>query len=238
MGLFGDIGRFFGGNRGIMPGDQPGLEDWLRAAQQGGMQQEPMATRKGGGLFGGAFDGAKWSDRLSTLADGLAAAGAYSSGDWQAGSSIAQNRAQLQGLRAKQIAEAQQQQQMLAALKAQGLTDEQAMLVMGNAGSLSDFRPDAPQPTNAEREASWYAGATPEQRAAYDQMHPIITNGFGSTVVPRNSWGQGNNQDATPTVEDGHQYTPGPGGRANPANWKELGGVSGSPAGVGFRPRR
>lgn len=36
--------------------------------------------------------------------------------------------------------------------------------------------------------------------------------------------GAANNLDATPTVEEGHAYTPGPGGRANPSNWKPVGG--------------
>lgn len=38
----------------------------------------------------------------------------------------------------------------------------------------------------------------------------------------------GGNADSTPTTEDGHSYTPGPGGRANPQNWKPVGGASGN----------
>lgn len=38
----------------------------------------------------------------------------------------------------------------------------------------------------------------------------------------------GGNNDSTPTTEDGHSYTPGPGGRANPQNWKPVGGASGN----------
>lgn len=40
--------------------------------------------------------------------------------------------------------------------------------------------------------------------------------------------------DAVPTVEDGYSYAPGPGGRANPANWKPAGGPT-QPASGGFR---
>lgn len=36
----------------------------------------------------------------------------------------------------------------------------------------------------------------------------------------------GGNLDNTPTIEDGYQYTPGPGGRANQNNWKPIGGAS------------
>jgi hypothetical protein len=43
----------------------------------------------------------------------------------------------------------------------------------------------------------------------------------------------GGSADDAPTVEDGFAYTPGPGGRANPANWKPEGGA-GSNASGGF----
>ena len=89
------------------------------------------------GLFGnvGGFLG-----QLGGMGDAFAQAGAMMSGDWGDAANIAQNRSQLQGLRAKQQAEAEQQQRVMAALKAQGLTEEQALLVASNAGSIGDFR--------------------------------------------------------------------------------------------------
>lgn len=46
----------------------------------------------------------------------------------------------------------------------------------------------------------------------------------------------GSDPDNTPTVEDGFQYTPGPGGRRNQSNWKPVGGGTGNGAG-GFQGR-
>lgn len=45
----------------------------------------------------------------------------------------------------------------------------------------------------------------------------------------------GGSADSTPATEDGHSYTPGQGGRANPKNWKPMGGASGN-VGGGFQP--
>lgn len=47
-------------------------------------------------------------------------------------------------------------------------------------------------------------------------------------VMPQQS------QDNIPTIEDGYQYTPGPGGRANQGNWKPIGGASPSNGSSGF----
>jgi len=64
------------------------------------------------GLFGnvGGFLG-----QLGGMGDAFAQAGAMMSGDWGDAANIAQNRSQLQGLRAKQQAEAEQQQRVMAA---------------------------------------------------------------------------------------------------------------------------
>ena len=48
--------------------------------------------------------------------------------------------------------------------------------------------------------------------------------------------GGGGMADQTPAVEDGYQYTPGPGGRANQANWRQVGGGTGDGVG-GFHGR-
>lgn len=194
LGSMGGIGRrnqLGSGAQGIMPGDQPGLEEWLRAAQQGGMQQqEPMATRQGGGLFGGAFNKANIGDTLNNLGTSFAQAGAMMSGEWDSAANIAQNRAQLQGLRAKQMAEADQQKQMLEALKAQGLTDQQAMLVLGNAGSLGDFREKPPETPGFIRDAQAYNALPDDQKRQVqtymDMSNPRYTNTpQGTQFIPR-----------------------------------------------------
>lgn len=107
---------------------------------------------------------------------------------------------------------------------------------------------DPPELPADVRVAQWFQNAPPEQKAAYLESRrgdPLV-----STTLPGNRFysgpasglpgalgavAGGGNPDITPTIEDGHSYTPGPGGRANPANWKPVGGgVSNGPG--NFRP--
>lgn len=131
---------------------------------------------------------------------------------------------------------AAQERALMAAAQRQGINADQFALYQGGMGAAIPKPPEDPSEVRVTR---WYQNASPEERAAYDQMHPIITHGYGSTVIPRSglqSPGAGN-QDAIPTREDGFDYIPGPGGRANPANWKQAGGGGGNATG-GFRPYR
>ena len=82
---------------------------------------------------------------------------------------------------------------------------------------------------------NWYSGLTDEQRKLYHQMNPVV--GYMADGTPRviNPYeAQQPNLDSQPASEDGYDYIPGPGGRANPSNWKKAGGQSGAPTG-GFR---
>ena len=139
------------------------------------------------GLFGnvGGFLG-----QLGGMGDAFAQAGAMMSGDWGDAANIAQNRSQLQGLRAKQQAEAEQQQRVMAALKAQGLTEEQALLVASNAGSIGDFRQKPPEQPDFIRNANAFNSLSPEeqQRVAsfMDLQNPRFTNTpQGTQYIPR-----------------------------------------------------
>lgn len=235
MGLFGSMfGRRKGlmGN-GIVEGDNPAQDDWMRRLFDTQGQAQTMQRESGGGFLGPNF-----ASNMSTLGDGLASAGAYMDGNWEGGAAISDRQAQTRASIAQQAAKQAEQTRTMQALKAQGKTDEQATLIMNGVAGYGDFQEKAPNLPSTVQEAEWYRSATPEQRQAYDQVRPIITQGAGSTVVPRGSWAQGSNEDAIPTQEDGHQYTPGPGGRANSANWKPIGGASGSPVGGGFQYRR
>lgn len=182
-------------------------------AQTGGAIQQfatmPQPQRKG--LFGRIF-GDDPAGKLGNLASGFAKAQAYIDGDWGAAESIGQ------GDRAAQLAEQQRRASLEDWMFKERWQRENPM------------PKDASLPSQVQV-AEWYRTATPEQRRAYDLTQPIITNGVGSTVVPRGSW----ELDNTPVTEDGYAYTPGPGGRANQANWKPVGGANGQPVGNGFR---
>lgn len=95
------------------------------------------------------------------------------------------------------------------------------------------------QPTEFERLLD-AAGFEPEQRqkvlrdyvnARANPMIPMqgMDEAGNRTVtfLPRN----GQSVDDEPGSEDGWDYTPGPGGRANPANWRQSGGPQVPPAG-------
>lgn len=88
-------------------------------------------------------------------------------------------------------------------------------------------------------------GGAPGQQATTTLQHQGVqwvtpqpgTTAFGVNSFTGQPMGQDNpsgGPDATPTVEDGYAYTPGPGGRANQANWKPIGGPS--PGGSGGFP--
>lgn len=96
------------------------------------------------------------------------------------------------------------------------------------------------------RDVQTWAQMTDDQRTAYRQMQeakggdPIINMSLGQDRFysgPRSGLATalgsaGASLDTTPTVEDGMSYTPGPGGRGNPGNWKAVGGPQASPAGT------
>lgn len=84
---------------------------------------------------------------------------------------------------------------------------------------------------------NWYKSLPEEERKLYHQMKPVV--GYMADGTPRviNPYeAQQPNLDSQPASEDGYDYIPGPGGRANPSNWKKAGGQSGAPTG-GFRQR-
>ncbi len=95
-----------------------------------------------------------------------------------------------------------------------------------------------PAPVNNDtvNDLNWYKGLTEADRALYHQMKPVV--GYMADGTPRivnpMEVGKSNQGDALPVIEDNHQYTPGAGGRANPANWKPIGGAA-SNGGNGFR---
>lgn len=85
--------------------------------------------------------------------------------------------------------QAEQQQIMAARQRAQaaGLSGPQADLMAYGDAKYSDLAQKPPELPTEARLAQWYQNATPEQKAAFDQIRPIITNGYGSAVVPRGS---------------------------------------------------
>lgn len=103
---------------------------------------------------------------------------------------------------------------------------------------------DNPPPVNNDTERDY---AFIEQRLGKDAAEQYLRN-LGDPMVsmslpgnrvysgPRSGLGTALGQgtpdiDAQPTSEDGFDYTPGPGGRGNPTNWKKTGG--GAPSGTG-----
>lgn len=86
---------------------------------------------------------------------------------------------------------AQQQAAEIAAARqraqAAGLSGPLADLMAHGDAKFSDIYSKPPEAPADARLAQWYQNASPEERAAFDQVRPIITNGYGSAVVPRGS---------------------------------------------------
>lgn len=71
--------------------------------------------------------------------------------------------------------------------QAAGLSGPLADLMANGDAKFSDIYSKPEGLPAAAKMADWYRNATPEQKAAYDATDPIVTNGYGSSVVPRSS---------------------------------------------------
>jgi len=177
---------------------------------------------KKGGLFG---SGVKLQDVLGVLSDGVL--NAYGGGMPYA----------------SMLSKQHDQQRALQAAEQNRQRDLQDQI------GLYDYKRTNPMPINNDTANDYAFRASHLGQTAADdwlksQGDPVVTVPLGPNRVysgPRSGLGQalsgmsgGGNLDATATVEDGYQYTPGPGGRGNQANWKQIGG-SGGNAGGGFR---
>lgn len=181
-----------------------------------------MPDKPAGGLLGGG-----WSDRLSNLASGLGAAAAFSSGDFGAGASILNHGARMRQDAAKKQSDEQMQAQMLAGLKAQGLTDEQAMLVLNNAANIGDFRPKAPEVPSFVKNLEAWNQMTDEQKRQVAQMMSVLNPTFMT------------GQDGLPYQRPPAQVpSPAP-WQANPDEWEMVPdeGGAGQQAPRPFRPQ-
>lgn len=93
---------------------------------------------------------------------------------------------------------------------------------------------DAPN-NDTINDFNWYKNLPEEDRKLYHKMKPVV--GYMADGTPRiiNPYeAQQQDLDGQPASEDGFDYTPGPGGRANPQNWKKSGGQAVTPP-VTFR---
>lgn len=216
MGLFGKskFKRAFEPYQ--MPGT-PGIGDGILA------ETKPAGFWQGGEKFG-VKDGV--AGLLAVLGDAFSQRGGGEGGAVQM---LAGGR-----MKAAEMAKQQaQQEQVYKQLITAGVPPEKAPLIISGVAKLGDVMPQAPElPTDA-RLAEWYRTATPEQRAAYDQTKPIVTQGYGSTVVPRSSLPTMGGGPKPGTIEDGHQFMGGD--PSDPKSWKPLGGGAGN--GVGGFPR-
>lgn len=116
----------------------------------------------------------------------------------------------------KQAAEQEQQQALMEAARQRGINPADVTLAQGGLGGIIPKQGELPE---RARMAQWYQNASPQERAAFDQTNPIITNGYGSAVVPRN---------ALPGGLDPNRYELIPDDEGGPTQ----------PASGGFRPPR
>ena len=209
-GLFDPIGqtRGLGGYdlQKMMADQEPGAPPQFAPPQERGQGR--------GGVFGSGYNG---EDIMSML---LRAA-AIAQGDLGAGAQFGAN------IGAKARAEAE-------AAAAERQWRERKQWEWDNSPKDSDIPPMV-------RDVEAWQRLTPEQKTAATEMYSVrnpqaqsdkfVINDGQLVRVP----GPVPQQADAPVVEDGYAYTPGPGGKANQANWKPVGGGTGNGAG-GFRP--
>ncbi len=257
-GFGGLLGSILGGGAmrsGIAPGDNDWLEEFRKRMANPGRPvgdigeapPAPQPQQRGGGFLGGLFGGGgNWGDRLSDIGQRLGAAGAYFDGDWQAGAAINQARAEQEAQRREAMGAQGEQERIYADLIAEGYTPTQARLALLNAKSIGEAavnkaNPKPMEPTATQRDTDWYMRASPEQRAAYDAMHPIITTGpEGQNYVPRSGITSNAPQAAQtytdPDTGETYRLRPGATNTRDPNAWEKIGGGVGN--GTGGFPRR
>lgn len=99
---------------------------------------------------------------------------------------LAQSRLSAINAAKKQQQEQAQIQQDAQILMRAGYPPEQAIAMA--TGNLKPSDVKGPEPTAAQRNTEWWMKASPAERAAYEQMNPIINNGpYGQQVIPRGS---------------------------------------------------
>lgn len=157
-------------NNGIVEGDQQPIE----MAGNNGFWQ-------GGDKFTGR-DGI--AGLMAVIGDALAQQGGGQGGAVD----------NLSGSRMSAIAMArkaqEQQAQMMAARQraiAAGVDPARAEMMANGDPNPAEWMPKHDDVPERARLAQWYQNASPQERAAFDQTNPIITGGYGSTVVPRSS---------------------------------------------------
>lgn len=172
---------------------------------------------KKGGLFGSKFnEPGGWGEKLALIGSVLTQDG----GNNPMVQQILQRRAQDYAIKQQAL----QQQQELARQVA-----------------LYDYKRQNPDLSEFDRalQAGGVQEGTPDWQKyqlqrALSIADPTVTVPLGPNRIysgPRSGLGAAlgagaptGNLDGQPTVEDGYVYTPGPGGRANQANWKPQGG--------------
>ena len=206
--------------------EMPGLPDFEPGAYDLSREPEPAPERQGFWQGGGKFGG---RDAVAGILAMISDVAAQQGG--REGSAISG----LTGSRMSALEMARKQQKRNAQVKAlqdaavrRGMSPDDVTLQMGGIET-----PKAPELPTQARMAQWYQNATPEERAAFDATNPIVTNGYGSMLVPRGSLPMGGAMGGLQpgAVEDGYRFKGG-----NPAdrnNWEPVGG-----AGLSQAPRR
>lgn len=140
----------------------------------------------------------------------------------------------------KQAQQAQIQKDAQILMRA-GYSPEQAIAMATGNLKPSDVKPDRQMTKTGD--IRQFDPITGQSREVYREQSPqLMTTNDAVYAMDRRTGqafnpggGTGNGPDAVPTIEDGYQYTPGPGGRANQGNWKPVGGAGPSQAPRGFR---
>lgn len=189
MGLFGGRNRLraydpasMRMNNGIVEGDQQPIE----MVGDNGFWQ-------GGDKFG-ARDGI--AGILAVIGDALAQQGG---GHGAAMPMLMGGRLSAIEMAKKHAAEQQQQQALMEAARQRGINPADVTLAQGGLGGIIPKQGELPE---RARMAQWYQNASPQERAAFDQTNPIITNGYGSSVVPRNALPGGLDPDRYELIPD------------------------------------
>lgn len=165
-----------------------------------------------------------------SVANGLGAAQSFFDGDFATGSGLLAYGAKQRSAAQKARDEEEQLKRLRQGLINQGLSPDQADLVLNNAANIGDFKEEPEKPIAAQRNAEWWMSATPEQKTALEE--------YSRTTQPRFTTGPDGRQYEVPRmntpspgqIEDGYRFKGG--NPSDPNNWEEVGGGVGNGVGT------
>lgn len=200
MGLFGKRKKTF--------------DEAFAPVADGTYKQPQEGFWNGGGKFTGR-DGL--SGLLAVIGDAFANQAGMQGG---AVENLSGGRLSAIAMAKKQAVQAQEMEAARQRAVAAGVDPARADMMARGDPNPSEWMPKQEALPERARMAQWYQNASPQERQAYDATNPIVTNGYGSAVVPRTSLPGTLDPNLWEPLDEGGPTQPASGGFRRPPRYR------------------